>query len=206
VINPGDVVFRKKAVENAIEVARRLSIAAERLLDNHAWVCSGAPFCDPLCHGRKQAWRNGEIMQRLPRILQFLAQPHIGLRMARDDLCKPLDYCAGHQERTALLCAAERRGANGFVGSGQSTSLSFPSPNAARSTPANRPSIISISNSTHSMPRGKPARPTSRARRMRAGAWFRTAAMMAASRVPPSTALPCKISWPMSGPARSTPW
>jgi Resolvase, N terminal domain len=38
---------------------------------------------------------------------------------------------------------------------------------------------------------------------MRVGASFRTAMIMAASRVPPSTALPCKTSWPMSGPARS---
>jgi hypothetical protein len=36
---------------------------------------------------------------------------------------------------------------------------------------------------------------------MRAGAWFRVATMMAASRVPPSTALPCKSSWSMPGPA-----
>jgi site-specific DNA recombinase len=41
---------------------------------------------------------------------------------------------------------------------------------------------------------------------MRAGAWFRTATTMAGSRVPPSTALPCKTSWPMLGPARSPSW
>ena len=35
--------------------------------------------------------------------------------------------------------------------------------------------------------------------------WFQTATTMAGSRVPPSTALPCENSWPMSGPARSTP-
>src|ERR1700719_3391665 len=45
------------------------------------------------------------------------------LCLARDDLCKPLDYRAGHHrhelERTALLRAAERRGVNRFGGSGQ---------------------------------------------------------------------------------------
>jgi len=48
VIDPEDVVFRKEAVENAIELARRLSIAAERLLDDEARVCPGAPcFASP---------------------------------------------------------------------------------------------------------------------------------------------------------------
>ena len=43
--------------------------------------------------------------------------------MARNDLRKPLHHRAGHHrhelERTAFLWATERRGVNGFVGSGQ---------------------------------------------------------------------------------------
>src|SRR4029077_20539800 len=46
-----------------------------------------------------------------------------GYVLARDDLCQPLDHRPGHHrhelERTALLWAKKRRGAKGFVGSGQ---------------------------------------------------------------------------------------
>ena len=45
------------------------------------------------------------------------------LFLARDDLCQPFHYRAGHHrhelERTALLWATKRRGAKDFVGSGQ---------------------------------------------------------------------------------------
>ena len=66
--------------------------------------------------------------------------------------------------------------------------------------------IISISNSTRSMPREKPARPISKARRMKAGASFPITTTTAVSRAPPSTARHCKTSWPTSGPARSPSW
>src|SRR5450756_2291434 len=56
------------------------------------------------------------------------------------------------------------------------------------------------------MPSARLARPTSRARPMRAGGSFPTTTMMAASRVLRSTALPCRPFWPMLGPARSIPW
>jgi hypothetical protein len=50
----------------------------------------------------------------------------------------------------------------------------------------------STSSSTRSMPSARPARPISRARRMKAGASTRIATTMAASPEPPSIGLPCR--------------
>ena len=58
--------------------------------------------------------------------------------------------------------------------------------------------------SPHSTLRGKPARPISRARRMRAGPWFGTASTTAVCRALPWTALPCRTCSTRCAPARST--
>ena len=64
----------KILLQQAVQCARRCAVVAERLLDHQTRVLGAARLRQRLRHGREQAWRHREIVQRPLRLTKLLAQ------------------------------------------------------------------------------------------------------------------------------------
>ncbi len=74
VVDPEHVGLGERSVQGLVELARRLQIAPERFLDDHARAVRTARLAKIIGDGREQARRQRQIMQRVRGTVERLAQ------------------------------------------------------------------------------------------------------------------------------------
>jgi hypothetical protein len=81
-IDAEDAVFGKELVQHCIQLAGRLQIAAERLLDDHPRIVGAIRGMQLLDDGGEHAGRNRQVVRRPAGMIQLRTQPHEGGRVA----------------------------------------------------------------------------------------------------------------------------
>ena len=79
VIDAEDAVFRKRVVQHRVQLARRLEVPAEWLLDDDACLLGASGLRQQLDDGGEHAWRNGQVMRRAFRAVERGVQSIVGL-------------------------------------------------------------------------------------------------------------------------------
>jgi hypothetical protein len=102
----------ENSVKRSAERLRRREIAAEGLFQNYARASGATRLAESLDHSRKHTGRNGEKVQRVRRLVEFLAQRGMGGRstVIATDVMEPLLEFRADRLVEAVLFLDARKG------------------------------------------------------------------------------------------------